>query len=188
MSTVLNPSHATIATIRTSIQSTLKAELPPDVLANAIAPLLTTVNQWSSQIPTLLEGPGPPLSANLVFAIRKDLFIAPLFSQSVMGITLVDLPTPFQEFMTFIHKLIEAQKTEREKPVAKVCLLFVLSAESISTSFPFIIQPKRISRIKSKQFVEDDEPVDSLSTSVSEPVVEGVNNSIDDSVCLSIAC
>ena len=137
MSTVLNPPHATIATIRTSIQSTLKAELPPDVLASAIAPLLTTVNQWSSQISTLLEGPGPPLSANLVFAIRKDLFIAPLFSQSVMGITLVDLPTPFQEFMTFIHKLIEAQKTEREKTVPKVRLIFVFSADGVFNFFSF---------------------------------------------------
>src|ERR1700675_3013297 len=122
MSAILTPSYATVVTIRSSIQNTLKAELPPDVLANAIAPFLTSVNQWSSQIPAMLEGSGPSAAANLVFAIRKDLFIAPLFSQSVMGTPLVDLPAPFQEFMSFIHTLIDIQKTEREKPIAKVRL------------------------------------------------------------------
>jgi hypothetical protein len=124
MSLTLNPSFATVTTIRASIQNTLKADLPSDVMVNAIAPLLTTVNQWSSQLTAMLEGSGPPSSANLVFAIRKDLFIAPLFSQSVMGTPLVDLPAPFQEFMNFIHRLIEAQKTEREKPAPKVRLYF----------------------------------------------------------------
>ena len=116
----LNPSYATIATIRTSIQNTLKADLPPTILATLIAPNLTAVNQWSSQIPAVLEGSGPSSGANLVFAIRKDLFIAPPFLQSVMGIPLPDLPAPFQEFMNFIHELIDIQKVEREKPTPRV--------------------------------------------------------------------
>jgi hypothetical protein len=121
MSSTLNPSYATIATIRNSIQSTLKADLPSDVLANVIAPYLITVNQWSSQIPAMLESSGPLNCANLVFAIRKDLFIAPLYTSSTLGIPLSGLPAPFQEFINFIHKLIEAQKTERDKPIVKVC-------------------------------------------------------------------
>jgi hypothetical protein len=121
MSSTLQPSSSTVATIRGSIQNTLKTDLPPSVLANVIAPYLTSVNQWSSQIAAVLEHSDHPSAANLVFAIRKDLFIAPLFSQSVMGIMLIDLPAPFQEFMNFILKLIEAQKSEKDKPAVKVC-------------------------------------------------------------------
>jgi hypothetical protein len=123
MSTVLNPSYATVVAIRSSIQNTLKADLPPNLLANGIAPLLASVNQWSTQIPAMLEGPGLPVSVNLVFAIRKDLFLAPQFTQSILGIATADLPPPFQEFLNFILKLIEAQKTEKEKVAPKVCPL-----------------------------------------------------------------
>jgi len=132
MSSVLTPSYATMAAIRTTIQNTLKGNLPSEVLVNAIAPLLTTVNLWSNQIPAVLEGSGSTTSASLVFGIRKDLFIAPLFSSSVMGIPLSGLPPPFQEFMAFIQKLIEAQKNERDKSVPRVFI-------SILSSFmPFI--------------------------------------------------
>ena len=112
MSSVLNPSHSTMVTIRSSIQNTLKADLPPEMLINAIAPFLTSVNQWSTQIPLIIEGTGSS-SVNLIFAIRKDLFVAPQFTQSVMGTALADLPAPFQEFISFIHKLIDAQKTDK---------------------------------------------------------------------------
>ena len=121
----LNPSLSTAGTIRSSIQNALKLDLPPGVLANMIAPLLVPINQWSTQIPAVLEGSGTSSAANaanLVFAIRKDLFVSPSFSQSVMGQALVDLPGPFRDFMNFIHQLIEVQKTEREKPIAKVYL------------------------------------------------------------------
>lgn len=110
MSSVLNPSYQTILSIRSSIQATLKSELAPEVLAGVVAPFLLTVNQWSTQIPVLLEGTGSAASVNLVFAIRSDLFVAPRFTQNVFGITFGDLPTPFQDFVSFIHKLIEAQK------------------------------------------------------------------------------
>jgi hypothetical protein len=120
MSTVLVPPYSTIATIHTTIQNTLKAELPPNLVINAIAPYLTSVNQWASQIPALLEGPGPSASANLVFAIRKDLFVAPQFTQSVMGPSMADLPAPFQEFLAFIRKLIDAQKPDKERSLPKV--------------------------------------------------------------------
>jgi len=100
-------------------------DLPPDLMANAIAPHLTSVVQWASQIPAMLEGSDSPSAANLVFAIRKDLFHAPLFSHSVMGTALVDLPAPFQEFTNFIHRVIDMQRSEREKPFVKVSLLHV---------------------------------------------------------------
>jgi hypothetical protein len=124
MTTVLNPSHQTIASIRTSIQSVLKSELPPDVLAGVVAPFLLTVNQWSTQIPILVDGTGSALSVNLVFAIRSDLFQAPRFTQNIFGLPLVDLPLPFQEFVAFIHKLIEAQKGD--KPVPKVRFIHLI--------------------------------------------------------------
>jgi hypothetical protein len=107
-------------TIRNSIQTSLKTDLPPDVLAGVIAPLVTTVNQWSTQIPVLLEGTGSTASVNIVFAIRSDLFHAPRFTQNVFGLPLNELPAPYQEFVSFIHKLIDAQKTS-----VKVCLVFI---------------------------------------------------------------
>jgi hypothetical protein len=36
--------------------------------------------------------------------------------------------------------------------------------------------------------VDDEEPVEAASSTVSDPVVEGVNHSNDDSVCPSLAC
>lgn len=120
MSTVLSPTIATINAIKISISGSLKSELPRDVLANSIAPLLISVNQWASQIPSMLDNSNNPASANLIFAIRKDLFIGPLFTHCVIGLPLVELPAPFQDFQIFIHKLIDAQKVDREKPASKV--------------------------------------------------------------------
>jgi hypothetical protein len=181
MSTVLNPSYATIAVIRTSIQNTLKADLPADVMVNAIAPLLTSVNQWSSQIPAVLESSGPLSCANLVFGIRKDLFISPLSSSSVMGIPLSNLPAPFQEFMNFIYKLIEAQKSERDKPVSKVRLYRSFKFLCLEFTTVFAFQPRRPGRVvKSKTYVDEDDNPETAS--VSDLVVEGANKSTDDSV------
>lgn len=137
MSSVLNPSYATIGIIRTLIQNTLKMDLPPDLMANAIAPYLTSVTQWSSQISTMLEGSDSPSAANLVFAIRKDVFNAPPYSHSVMGTPLVDLPAPFQEFMNFIHRVIEMQKSEKEKPIGKVRTFFFRDFVYLNHSFDF---------------------------------------------------
>jgi hypothetical protein len=120
LSRALVPSHQTVNAIRMSIQGSLKSELPPDMQASVIAPLLTTVNQWSTQIPLLIEGTGFPSSVNLVFAIRKDLFIGPAHNETSFGMEASKLPTPFQEFSSFIHKLIEAQRIEKEKPIPKV--------------------------------------------------------------------
>jgi hypothetical protein len=123
MSSTLNPSYQTIAAIRTSIQNTLKTELPPDMQAGAIAPLLISVTQWANQIPAVLEGTGPSSSVNLIFAIRGDLFVAPRFIQNVFNIPTLDLPGPFADFISFIHKLIAAQKSDKDKPIAKVRLV-----------------------------------------------------------------
>jgi hypothetical protein len=110
MSAPLDPSLAVMSTIRTTIQNNLKADLPSDLLANIVAPFLSQVNRWSTQIPVILEGSGPPLAANLVFAIRKDLFGGPQFNHCVLATSASELPAPFQEFQEFISKLIEAQK------------------------------------------------------------------------------
>ncbi len=121
MSTVLDPSFQTISNIQESIQGILKMGAPAAVQSGMIAPFLSFVNQWSSQIPAMLDKSNSPNSANLVFAIRQDLFVGPRYTQNVLGIPLLDLPIPFQEFVSFIHQLIEAQKVDRDRPIPKVC-------------------------------------------------------------------
>ena len=120
MSSTLNPSPATMAAYKGTIVSTLKNDLPCDVLASAVAPILACVNQWAGQIPAMLEGPSPSPNANLIFAIRKELFQPPLFINNIFGKPLSELPAPFQEFVNFIRELQDAQKVDRECPVVKV--------------------------------------------------------------------
>lgn len=122
MNSTLSPSHLTIVGIRTSIQTALKSDIPADLRANHIGPLLSTVNMWSTQIPAMFEGAGPLSSVNLVFSIRKDLFIGPQYAQCVLGIPIIELPSAFQDFVSFIQQLIEAQKADKEKAVPKVKL------------------------------------------------------------------
>ena len=115
MSTSLTPSLQTMASVKLQIQTTLKTELAGVMLAQIVAPLLSTVNLWSTQIPVMLEGTGSSASANLIFSIRKDLFVSPSYTQNVLNVPSGELPTPFQEFTTFIQQLIDAQKVEKEK-------------------------------------------------------------------------
>jgi hypothetical protein len=138
MSSVLVPSHQAMSTIRSSIQATLKAELPPDVLAGVVAPFLMSVNQWASQIPLLLDG-NSVASVNLVFAIRSDLFQAPRFVQNVFGLPLVELPPPYQEFVAFIHKLIEAQKVTNKVSPFRYILLAASFLISLSFSLSSVL-------------------------------------------------
>lgn len=117
MSSTLNPSPATMAAYKGTIVSTLKNDLPSDVLASAVAPILSCVNQWANQIPAMLEGTSPSPHANLIFAIRKELFQPPQFVNNIFGKPLSELPPPFQEFVNFIRDLQDAQKVERAGPV-----------------------------------------------------------------------
>ena len=120
MSSSLSPSYQTIVSVRSSIKVALKAETPVEQRALHIAPLLSTVNLWSSQIPIMVEGPGPSPSTNLVFSIRKNLFPGAQFAQSIFRLALSELPSAFHDFLSFIHKLIEVQRGEKDKPVPKV--------------------------------------------------------------------
>jgi len=122
----LQPSVETVAVIKESIISTLSTNLAPNIRASAIAPLLSQVNQWSTQIPALLTMAGPNSPVNLVFNLRKELFSPPNFIQSSLGIPASSLPTAFQEFLSFIARLIDAQKPEKEKPLPKVCSICFL--------------------------------------------------------------
>lgn len=119
MATSLTPPISTIVAIKSSIQDAVKTNLPPSMLAYAIAPLLTSVNQWSTQIPIMLAETGTNTSINLVFSIRKDLYNPPGFSQNTLGLTSSELPGPFQDFQSFCHKLMDAQQ-KSEKPPPKV--------------------------------------------------------------------
>jgi hypothetical protein len=119
MSTPLSPSPAQITVVRTSIQGYVTGNFPVAMRPGLIAPLLGAVNQWSTQIPVLLESVA---SINQVFDIRGDLFIAPRFSTNVFNIPYGDLPSAFHDFMTFISKLIEAQKANKEKVPPKASL------------------------------------------------------------------
>lgn len=185
MASSLTPSFQTIQAIRSSIQGALKNELPPDTLANIIAPFLVSVNQWSTQIPALLDASSSATSVNLVFAIRSDLFSAPRFTQNVFNIPLVDLPAPFQEFSAFIHKLIDAQKVDRDKPPPKVRLVrlethFCIRLTNSFSQYQPTKRPGRI--IKSKPYVDDDESVEITGSSVSLPVHAALESPSDESV------
>ena len=148
MVTVLDPPYQTISTIRNSIQSTLKTGLPNKVLVDAIAPFISTVNLWSTQIPAVLDGNGSVTCVNLVFAIRKDIFVAPLFTQNVFGLPVSELPAVYHEFHSFIQKLIEAQKSDKEKPPPKVRLnpeiLFINSPALFRCQGVVLLSPKPI--------------------------------------------
>ena len=128
MSASTVPSAQTIAAIKTSIQNTMKAELPQDMLANAVAPFLTTVNQLASQVTSLVETPGNAALVNNIFSIRNEIYAAPRYIHSAFGIPLSELPAPFHEFGTFIHKLIEAQKAEKDKNASKVTIQSLISS------------------------------------------------------------
>lgn len=121
--TTLNPTPDTVQAIKDSIVATLQNHaLPASARAAIIAPQLAIVNQWSDQIPLVLENSDAPATVNLVFAIRKDLYNAPQFIHCVLGIPATELPPAFSAFMSMILKLIEAQKTDKEKPPVKVCI------------------------------------------------------------------
>jgi hypothetical protein len=127
MSSALNPTFLTVTALKNAIAGILKADLTPEALATSIAPSLIIINKWSTQIPLMLEGSVPLVNANLIFSIRKDLFIGPLFNQATFGTPLSNLPPPFQEFVTFINKLIDAQRVDKDKVVAKVLPSLIFS-------------------------------------------------------------
>jgi len=124
MANSLNPSYNAVCSIKSSITNTLSTELPPEIRAGVIAPQLVQVNQWASQIPLMLESTASPTPVNIIFAIRKDLFLAPFFTQSSLGISSADLPTPFHDFLAFITKLNETQKSSKDKIPPKVRHIF----------------------------------------------------------------
>jgi len=124
MANSLNPSYNAVCSIKSSITNTLSTELPPEIRAGVIAPQLVQVNQWASQIPLMLESTASPSPINVIFAIRRDLFLPPFLTQSALGIPSADLPTPFHDFLAFIQKLNEAQKSIKDKVPPKVRFYF----------------------------------------------------------------
>jgi len=117
----LHPSIQNVQTIKDNIFSVLQNHaLPASMRAALIGPQLAMVNEWSDQINLVLEHPEAPTPVNLVFAIRKDLFVAPQFVQCLLGVPAAELPPAFSVFLAMIHKLISAQKTDKEKPAVKV--------------------------------------------------------------------
>ena len=116
----LDPSADAVSFICNSIQTTLRSGLPNSLAVDSIAPLLTRVNQWSTQLTALFEGNAPHAGVNLVFSIRKDLFVGPPYLKTVFGTSLTELPAPFHEFLSFTSRLIEIQKPDKEKTPLKV--------------------------------------------------------------------
>ena len=123
MANTLNPTYNAICIIKTSISNILLTEVPPDTRAAMIAPLLEQVNRWATQIPATLDNNIMPTPATVVFAIRNNLYLPPLYTQCLLDVPSANLPAAFHVFLTFILKLIDAQKTEKEKPVSQVRLL-----------------------------------------------------------------
>jgi hypothetical protein len=118
----LDPSLATVQLLRAGISTSLQSSLPLELRAKTIVPFLASVNQWASQIPAMLNSSNNPAAANLVFSIRKELFLPPSFQQSIFGIPITDLPSEFQDFLSLIHRLIDAQKSDKDKPLVRVSL------------------------------------------------------------------
>ena len=118
----LHPSIQNVQSIKDNISSVMQNQaLPASMHAALIGPQLAMVNEWSDQINLVLDHPEAPSPVNLVFAIRKDLFIAPQYTQcSLTGVPTAELPPAFPAFLAMILKLIGAQKTDKEKPIVKV--------------------------------------------------------------------
>jgi hypothetical protein len=125
----LHPAISTVQSVKDNISSVIQNHgLTVSMRAALIGPQLAIVNEWSDQINLVLDHPEAPTPVNLVFAIRKDLFIAPQYTQCVLlSIPPAELPTAFSAFLAMILKLIGAQKTDKEKPVIKV-RSFILSS------------------------------------------------------------
>jgi hypothetical protein len=183
MSASLNPSSQTIAAIKNSIQNTLKSNIAPEVLPSVVAPLVSTVNTWSTQIPSLLESVS---SINQIFDIRSLIFVGPRFTQNVFDVPFTELPPAFQEFMAFIHKLIEAQKVHKDKPAPKVHFLSVRALFCLLLDHQAGKRPGRT--IKSKPVVDDDDSVEILTPIVSETPTDVQSGSSDDVVCFVQLC
>lgn len=117
----LHPTIPTVQSIRDNIYSVMQNHaLPSSMRAALIGPQLGMVNEWSDQITLVLDHSEAPAPVNLVFAIRKELFIAPQYTQCLLNIPATELPSAFPAFLAMILKLIGAQKTDKEKPVVKV--------------------------------------------------------------------
>ena len=117
----LHPLIQNVQTIKDNIFSVLQNHtLPASMHAALISPQLAMVNEWSDQLNLVLEHPEAPTPVNLVFAIRKDLFIVLQFVQCFLGVSAAELPPAFSVFLAMILKLIGTQKTDKEKPAVKV--------------------------------------------------------------------
>jgi hypothetical protein len=105
--------------------------------AALIGPQLAMVNEWSDQTSLVLDHPEAPTPVNLVFAIRKELFIATQYTQCFLCVPASELPPAFPAFLAMILKLIGAQKTDKDKPVVKVrpfCFILALAISDLSLS------------------------------------------------------
>jgi hypothetical protein len=127
----LQPSIQTVQSVKDNISSVLQNHaLAPSMRAALIGSQLALVNEWSDQTNLVLEHSEAPAPVNLVFAIRKDLFVAPQYVQCILGVSAAELPPAFPAFLAMILKLIGAQKTDKEKPVVKVVPFLRLQADS----------------------------------------------------------
>lgn len=179
----LDPSLDTVQAIKDSIFATLQNHaLPVSARAAIIAPQLAIVNQWSDQIPLVLEHPDAPTPVNLVFAIRKDLYTAPQFVYCVLGIPALELPPAFPAFLSMILKLIGAQKSDKDKPLVKVSFpydLLSFAFQLILSYFFCLVQPKRILRTKSKTYVDSDDDIEITLPAVSDVPIPNSGTSND---------
>jgi hypothetical protein len=135
----LHPSVLTVQAVKENVLAIMQNHsLTPSLRAALIATQLDTVNEWSDQINMVLDHPDAPSPANLVFSIRKDLFLAPHFTQCLLtGVPTGELPPAFPTFLALILKLIDAQKSDKEKPIVKV--RFLVASLRIPFSFPDFI-------------------------------------------------
>ena len=132
MPDILNPTYEAIVLAQDAIQRTVKLSMASEDYPKLISPWLTMVNQWATQIPVMLREVGPNTSINLVFSIRKDLFLDPHYTHPVFHLPPSELPLEFQEFQDFIRKLIRAQKVEQPVGLASLVSFFQTVVESLA--------------------------------------------------------
>lgn len=130
---VLSPSFGIAAALRGEIITALKAHTAPETLNAIIAPSLSMINQWATQIPLLLNQSN---CIDLIFALRKDLFTGPSFTQTTFSTSVADSPEAFQVFLGLTRELMTAQRNEKG---SKVRFLLYFSFQSFLVSYMSVL-------------------------------------------------
>jgi hypothetical protein len=165
----LSPSFEVVASLFETIQNEIAKKGDPVELATLVSSLLQPIGLWSNQIPQMLSGTPSSKCANLIFAIRKELF--PTKDTNIFGKALADLPQTVQDFDLFVHKLMDVQEKSK-KPLPRVHL------RSSCLQHP---------RGNKSQSNIDDDDLEIINAPVSEPAPETSVREANDTVMFAFS-